>query len=150
HFAAFDARSCGFACPALVRIGPGIAYFKQAYDDAARGQYSRNPIMVVQLTSAIDPAMAPAGRHVAGILAGYAPEESGSHARPANDDVLGFVLASLEAYAPGLTGSVLHAQVLTPGDLEEVFALPGGHVHHGDMALDQMFFRRPAAGYAQY
>jgi phytoene dehydrogenase-like protein len=28
--------------------------------------------------------------------------------------------------------------------------LPFGHVHHGDMALDQMFFRRPIAGYARY
>jgi len=51
---------------------------------------------------------------------------------------------------PGITASTLHAQVLTPEDLESVLGLPFGHVNHGDMALDQMFFRRPVAGYARY
>jgi phytoene dehydrogenase-like protein len=31
-----------------------------------------------------------------------------------------------------------------------MFAMTGGHVHHGEMSLDQMFFRRPIAHYADY
>ena len=38
----------------------------------------------------------------------------------------------------------------TPEDLESELGLPSGHVHHGDMAHDQMFARRPVAGYADY
>ncbi|MGE3830608.1 MAG: phytoene desaturase family protein [Parvibaculaceae bacterium] len=145
-FSAFDAPALGFDYPALVRIGPSTNYFAEAYDDAVRGQYSRNPIMVIQTTSAIDPAMAPENGHVVGILAGYAPAES----ETSQADVLASTLSSLETYAPGITKTVTHAQVLRPPDLEEIFALPGGHVHHGDMALDQIFMRRPVSGYARY
>ncbi|CAN5229835.1 NAD(P)/FAD-dependent oxidoreductase [soil metagenome] len=150
-FAAFNGEALGFSYPALARIGPGIKYFEVAHDDALQVGHSTSPIMVVQTTSSIDPAMAPPGRHVVGILAGYACADRKPADRAAfNADVLSSTLSTLETYAPGVTNSVRHAQVLTPDDLEETFALPGGHVHHGDMALDQIFLRRPAPGYARY
>jgi len=150
EYRAFTSETLGFAYPALARIGPGIKYFDSACDDAMRGEYSRNPIMVAQLTTAIDPQMAPPGRHVMGILAGYAPTPAADRPSISSADVLASTLSALEPYAPGLTASVLHAQVLTPGDLEDVFGLPGGHVHHGDMSLDQVFLKRPVAGHARY
>lgn len=53
-------------------------------------------------------------------------------------------------YAPGFDQDVLQAQFLTPPDIEAMFAMTGGHVHHGEMSLDQVFFRRPIAHYADY
>jgi len=151
RFTAFETARLDFDYPALVRIGPSIGYFEQAFEDARQGSFSRQPFMVSQLTTAIDPAMAPPGKHVLSLLAGYAPYRlkgrSWADARP---DLLAATLSALEGYAPGITASILHAQVLTPEDLESVLGLPFGHVHHGDMALDQMFFRRPVAGYARY
>ena len=38
-------------------------------------------------------------------------------------------------------------EVLTPHDLESQFRLTGGHWHHGEIALDQVFLLRPAGGY---
>ena len=40
--------------------------------------------------------------------------------------------------------------MLTPIDLEERYGLTSGHIHHGELALDQLFTMRPILGYAQY
>jgi phytoene dehydrogenase-like protein len=60
------------------------------------------------------------------------------------------VVDTLNDYAPNLKNSVLHRQVLTPFDLEETYGLPEGNLHHGDLALDQLFFMRPVPGWARY
>jgi phytoene dehydrogenase-like protein len=40
--------------------------------------------------------------------------------------------------------------VLTPLDLERRFALTGGNIFHGTMALHQLFSMRPVPGWADY
>jgi phytoene dehydrogenase-like protein len=40
--------------------------------------------------------------------------------------------------------------VYVPKDIEEVLEMPGGNSQHGDLTIDQMFFMRPAPGYADY
>jgi phytoene dehydrogenase-like protein len=70
---------------------------------------------------------------------------------PEEREALGKTVARvIEDYAPGFTNSILHRQILTPLDLEEVFGLTEGHIHHAEMALDQIFFMRPVAGWARY
>jgi len=151
RFTAFEAAGLDFDCPALVRIGPGLAYFERAFEDARGGSFSREPFMVAQLTTAFDPSMAPSGKHVMGVLGGFAPYRlKGRGWNEAAPSLLESILSTLETYAPGLKSTILHLQLLTPEDLEQVFSLPHGHVHHADMALDQMFLRRPVAGYARY
>ncbi len=41
-------------------------------------------------------------------------------------------------------------RVLTPLDLERTYGLTGGNIFQGEMSLDQMYFLRPAAGWARY
>ena len=53
-------------------------------------------------------------------------------------------------YAPGFRDFVLHKQVLVPSDLQAMFDLPDGHMHHGELSIDQIFLRRPIAHYADY
>ena len=45
---------------------------------------------------------------------------------------------------------VVAAEVLTPADLERDWGLTGGHIHHGELALDQLFTMRPLLGWGQY
>jgi phytoene dehydrogenase-like protein len=40
--------------------------------------------------------------------------------------------------------------VLTPLDLEREFGLSEGNIFHGELTLEQLFFLRPAPGWAQY
>jgi phytoene dehydrogenase-like protein len=49
-----------------------------------------------------------------------------------------------------LEHSIVARQVITPLDLEEIFGLNGGHIHHGEQTLDQFFTFRPLIGWAQY
>ena len=45
---------------------------------------------------------------------------------------------------------ILHRQVITPVDLESTYGLTGGHIFHGELALDQLFTMRPLLGWARY
>jgi phytoene dehydrogenase-like protein len=56
----------------------------------------------------------------------------------------------VEEYAPGFRDRVLHRQVLTPVDLEEIYGLTGGNLFHGEMSPDQLFSMRPVPGWARY
>jgi len=60
------------------------------------------------------------------------------------------LLSTPEEYAPDIRDCIDDAQVLSPADLERIFAMPGGHVHHGELSMDQIFFRRPVEGAADY
>jgi phytoene dehydrogenase-like protein len=66
------------------------------------------------------------------------------------DALLDTVLRTLEAYAPGIRGDVVHAHVLTPADLETAYGLVGGHPFHGEPSLHQLFVTRPVLGFARY
>ena len=39
---------------------------------------------------------------------------------------------------------MLHAELLTPLDIEREFRMTGGHWHHGEITLDQYLMLRPA------
>jgi phytoene dehydrogenase-like protein len=66
------------------------------------------------------------------------------------DALADLVLRTLEIHAPGVTALVEHRQVITPDDLEREYGLTGGHIHHGELALDQLFTMRPTLGWADY
>ena len=45
---------------------------------------------------------------------------------------------------------IVHAQVLTPKDIEEQFGLSEGNIFQGELSLEQLFFNRPVPGWARY
>ena len=57
------------------------------------------------------------------------------------------IVNTLSAYAPNLKELIVGRQVFTPLDLERTYGLSGGHIHHGEMSLDQLFAFRPVIGY---
>ena len=72
----------------------------------------------------------------------------------ANDDILqgfvGRVLDRVEAFSPGFRASILHTDVLSPLQLERVFGLHGGNIHHGSLSLHQLLYLRPAPHFSSY
>jgi phytoene dehydrogenase-like protein len=60
------------------------------------------------------------------------------------------VLGTLERYAPGIEQLVTASQVIAPPELERDYGFAGGHIFHGELALDQLLTMRPLLGYAQY
>ncbi len=150
----FPAVRNGSATEALagrIHIGPEIDYLERAFDDAKYGDFSRAPVLDIAIPSLTDPSLAPAGQHVMSIYVQFAPfklKSSDWHAQ--RDALADTVIKTLEVYSPDLPGLVLHRQVITPLDLEEIYGLTGGHIFHGELALDQFFTMRPVLGWARY
>jgi phytoene dehydrogenase-like protein len=66
------------------------------------------------------------------------------------DELGDVVVKTLAAYAPKLPQQIVARQIITPLDLEETYGLTGGHIFHGELALDQLFTMRPLLGWARY
>jgi phytoene dehydrogenase-like protein len=137
-----------------VHIGPGIDYLERAFDASKYGAMSDAPYLDVTFPSLLDPSLAPPRRHVMSVHVQYTPFARRTGVPPTGDDdrdrIADLVLQTLEHYAPGITALVEHRQVRTPVDLEDVYGLTNGHIHHGEPALDQLFTMRPTLGWADY
>jgi len=85
------------------------------------------------------------------IHAQYAPYKLKSGDWNSRREELGdAVIDALSDYAPNLKELIVGRQVITPLDLENKYGLSGGHIHHGEMSLDQLFAFRPLIGWARY
>ncbi|HTI37555.1 MAG TPA: NAD(P)/FAD-dependent oxidoreductase [Vicinamibacterales bacterium] len=135
-----------------VHVGPGIDYLERAFDASKYGEISEQPYLDVSFPTLTDPSMAPAGRHVMSVYMQYAPFtlRDGTTWESKRGTLASIVLRTLEAYAPGITALVEHQQVITPADLQHSYGLSGGHIFHGELALDQLFTMRPTLGWAQH
>jgi phytoene dehydrogenase-like protein len=131
-------------------IAPNVAYVEKAFNPAKYGDYSGAPAMEIIVPSASDPSFAPAGRHVLSAIVQYAPYRLKAGWSAGKADFLKTVLTTLNAYAPGIGERIVASELLTPADLEQTYRMPGGHWHHGELAVDQMLMLRPVPGAAQY
>ncbi|HET6373695.1 MAG TPA: NAD(P)/FAD-dependent oxidoreductase [Candidatus Polarisedimenticolia bacterium] len=132
-------------------ISPSVEYMERAYDDAKYGRFSRNPYIDVVIPSLTDPGVAPPGKHVMSCFVQYAPY----HLKEGNwddrrEEFGDTVVETLARHAPNIKNLILHRQVLTPLDLEREFGLSEGNIFQGELSLEQLFFLRPAPGWAQY
>ena len=134
-----------------ISISPGVDYMERAYDDAKYGRYSRRPYIDMVIPSLTDPSVAPPGKHVMSCFVQYAPyhlkEGNWDDERDAFGDT---VVDTIAEYAPNIRDIILHRQVLTPLDLERDFGLTEGNIFQGELTLEQLFFLRPAPGWARY
>jgi phytoene dehydrogenase-like protein len=151
RYTAFDAKAIGTVYPTYVHIGPSIEYLERAYDDAKYGRPSARPFLSPVVPTILDPDLAPTGKHILNIFGGHAPYTlQGATWDQERERFADTVVDTLAAYAPNLKGAVIHRQILMPPDLEAVFGLPHGHIFHGELSTDQLFFARPVPGYANY
>ncbi len=134
-----------------ISISPSIAYLERAYDDAKYGEFSRRPYLDVVIPSMIDPGMAPPGKHVMSIFVQYAPYALNGGWDSSRREAFGdTVIDTLAEFAPNIRSAILHRQVLTPQDVESITGLSEGNIFQGELALHQLFFLRPAPGWADY
>jgi phytoene dehydrogenase-like protein len=136
-------------------FAPSLAYMERAYFDARLLGWSRGPIVEMLIPSVVDDSLAPSGMHVASLFCQHANPRLGDalpgHTWDAHrDEVADLMIDTVNAAAPNFRQSVLGRRVLTPLDLEREFALTGGDIFHGALALDQLFSARPVLGNADY
>jgi phytoene dehydrogenase-like protein len=134
-----------------IHIGPEIDYLERAFDESKYGNFSQQPYLEVTIPSLTDPTLAPAGKHVMSIYMQYAPFHLKSGDWDQQRDALGnTVVKTLAEYAPNLPALIEDGQIITPKDLEKDYGLTGGHIFHGELALDQFFTMRPLLDWARY
>ena len=139
------------ALASRIHIGPEIDYLERAFDVSKYGEFSRAPYLEASIPSLLDPSLAPAGKHVMSIHMQYAPYKLKNGDWPSQRDALAdAVIKTLAEYAPDLPSRILARRVITPLDLETDYELTGGHISHGELALDQLFTMRPLLGFARY
>lgn len=136
---------------ARIHIGPDIDYIERAFDAAKYGDFSSRPYMDITLPTLTDSSLAPGGAHVMSIHAQFAPYKLKNGDWESRREELGdAIVNTLSDYAPNLKNLIGGRQVITPLDLESRYGLSGGHIHHGEMSLDQLFAFRPLIGFARY
>lgn len=134
-----------------ISISPSVEYLERAYDDAKYGEFSRSPYMDIVIPSLVDPTMAPTGKHVMSIFVQYAPYHVNGGWTDEKREAFGdAVIDTLSRFAPNLKSLILHRQVLTPADIERITGLSEGSIFQGELALQQLFFLRPAPAWAKY
>lgn len=151
-FTGFDGETAGFAYPAQLRIGPSLNALEASYARAKRGEITQEPALVVTTPSVLDDSVAPPGKHLMVVFGQHIPYRVAGREWTAEHRAhfIDSVLDTLSRYAPDIRDCVQDVDLLTPADLERVFGLPGGHVHHGELSADQAFFKRPVPGAADY
>jgi len=141
----------GWSYPTYVHIGPDIDYLERAYDDAKYGWYSTHPFITPVCPTIVDTSLAPPGKHVVNLFGGHAPYQlkkgDWSAEKPRFERR---VLETIDRFAPGFSAEVIANQFLVAPDIEQIVGLPQGHIFHGELALDQLFFQRPVAHWADY
>lgn len=132
-------------------IAPSVRHVERAHDAAKYGRDSEEPVVEMRFPSVTQQSLAPAGMHVATLRVQYTPWQLRNGDRAwARDTMADRAIAAVERHVPGLSSRIVHRAVLTPGDLETRYGLREGAVSRGEVALDQMLFMRPVAGWSRH
>jgi phytoene dehydrogenase-like protein len=131
-------------------IAPSLQYLERAYNHAKYEEYSAAPALEITVPTINDAGLAPAGKHVLSAIVQYAPYTLKNGWPQERGRFTDLCIDTLERHAPGLRGSIVAAELLTPLDIEQEFRISGGHWHHGELAFDQFFMVRPVPGAVQH
>ncbi|HEX6009257.1 MAG TPA: NAD(P)/FAD-dependent oxidoreductase [Actinomycetota bacterium] len=136
-----------------ISFSPSVDYMERAYDDAKYGRFSARPYIDCIIPTLVDPSMAPPGKHVMSCFVQYAPYHLSDGRAWDDAERTRFgetVIDTLEERFPKIRDVILHAQVLTPKDIEDITGLSEGNIFQGELSLEQLFFNRPVPGWGRY
>ena len=148
----YGADPDGSAASALQLLAPSRHVLRQAYGDFLAGRSPVEPAVLLMTFSALDPTIAPPGRHNVTAWAQWHPYDlaDGRSWDDLANEAADRVLAQVERAAPGFRDTIEHLHVQTPLELERELGLRRGNVMHVEMSLDSMFAYRPLPELAGY
>lgn len=136
----------------LQLLSPTTQYLNDAYADYVRGEPSHDPAVVAMTFSAIDPTLAPEGKHTLFLWGQYYPYKlreglSWSEIERREAEKLFRVI---DRFAPGTSDELIDMYVQTPPVIREKHNMPNANVMHVEMLIDQMFMFRPLPELSKY
>ncbi|MDH6100751.1 NAD(P)/FAD-dependent oxidoreductase [Anabaenopsis sp. FSS-46] len=143
-----------------ILIADSMAHVEQAHSKCTLGEIpDTNPSMYVVMPSALDPTLAPPGKHTLWIEF-FAPYQIASAqgiglkgtgwTDELKNQVADRVIDKLANYAPNVKAATIARRVESPAELGERLGAYKGNYYHIDMTLDQMVFFRPLPELANY
>ena len=152
RWTAYESRGLGAANPGSITIAEDLDELEEAFESARHGRIAPRPYLWILTPSAFDPTVAPEGKHVVSVFGGHVPyklrdrdwddaarEELYGSRHAADQPVRARLRQQRHQQAdPGAAGS---RATLRPARRD---------VHHGELSIDQVFFRRPVAHCADY
>ncbi|MBD2606648.1 NAD(P)/FAD-dependent oxidoreductase [Scytonema hofmannii FACHB-248] len=143
-----------------ILIADSVAHVEQAHSKCTLGEIpDSDPSMYVVMPSALDPSLAPPGKHTVWIEF-FAPyqiagaEGTGLKGTGWTDElknqVADKVVDKLAQYSPNVKNATIARRVESPAELGERLGAYKGNYYHIDMTLDQMVFFRPLPEIANY
>jgi phytoene dehydrogenase-like protein len=135
-----------------ILIAPSLNYMENAFFDARRDGWSKEPVVELCISSTMDDTLAPKGMHVASMFCQHVSPQlpDGSSWDDHREKVAQLMIDTVDKYAPNFKASVLGVQINSPLDLERTFGLVGGDIFHGQLDLNQLFSARPVLGHADH
>ncbi len=136
----------------LQLLCPTMDYLDKSYADYLNGIPSKNPAALAMTFSAVDPTIAPEGKHTLFIWGQYFPYQlsNGENWRDIENREADKLIDVVNSYAPNVKDSIIERFVQSPLDLEQRLGLLRGNVMHVEMDFDQMFMFRPLPEMSAY
>ncbi len=116
---------------------------ERAADAAKYRRLPDRPWIEAALPTALDPSLAPAGRHLLLATVHHLPFDLEGGWDAGGPELLARVAAELERWAPGIGGLVREHALLLPPDFEADYGATAGGLHHGEMNPSQSLWLRP-------
>ncbi len=136
----------------LQLLCPSIDYLNSSYRDFSFGLPPQKPSVVAMSFSALDPTLAPDGKHVLFTWGQYHPYEmsNGENWDDIREREADKLYELVCQYAPNMRGKMIDRYIQTPLDIERTLGMLRANVMHLEMSLDQMFMFRPLPELAEY
>ena len=98
----------------------------EAKGAALAGRLPNEFVLEATIPSVADPSLAPNGQHVLSVSVPYLPLLSESEWAVRREVLADRIIATLEAYAPGLREHIVAREVLTPADIAQRYGVEAG------------------------
>ena len=118
---------------------------ERAADAAKYRLLPERPWIEAALPTALDPSLAPPGRHLLLATAHHLPFDLAGGWDEGGPELRSRMLAELERWAPGIGELVRESALLLPGDYAGDYGATAGSLHHGEMNPSQSLWLRPSA-----
>ncbi|MGE0214760.1 phytoene desaturase family protein [Mycolicibacterium sp.] len=117
---------------------------QQQWEDSRRGIVPADPAIALQIPSANDPGLAPAGKHAVSAFSLWFPiEHSDASYGDLKNQMGQRVIDKITRLAPDFEGLILRHTTFTPKHMGTMFGAPGGDYCHGLLHPEQMGPNRP-------
>ena len=122
-------------------ISPSIDYIEENFNPSKFDKISYEPILEISNS---------ADNQTMNIQIQYAPFNVEGGWDSIKENYTASVIKLISNYAPNIESCIENKILITPDSIEKEYFVSGGHWHHGEIQIDQLFMLRPIPGASQY